>query len=182
MPLRISNLTITVTIGGKEIILDSDTIDRALDSNPQEKIDQLIEKGFSFKMRQGTSVRVNVGELVGWFEAKFDKSGEPNGTNYVNGFGDDVRGFVNQAANDASDSTVPTGPDLTALDGIEIELSDLYFNALKSGSAPLKLTFGFTIVFRLDQNFYNGLGLAPLNGIFTVDEVGFSLKYTNNTN
>jgi len=159
MGITINNLTVAITIGGNELILESDTL--GTDSgNLTDTMENRLAQGFSFKMQQGSVVSVSVGQLISWFQTNF--------AGKVDTLENEINGFV-------QDSTNTTDPAL--VDGIILELRDLYFNATKNPS--LELDFGFNIKLVLDETFYNELGLDAITDIISVNSVGFSLAYSN---
>lgn len=164
MATEIKYLSIDITLGGYELVLETDdtkTIAELPDSGDiKDKINEALGKGVSFRMKRGEVITVTVKEFIDWASAKIDATLNTKLTNFF------------QKATASNGST---------LDAIIIDVWNVAITLNKPGNT-LNLDFEFFIRVNLDNAFYTGIfGSDPkITDIIKINSVGFGMRYSNN--
>jgi hypothetical protein len=160
MGTRINYLSISVKIGGYDLILESDRsrtlaeLGAAADET-KDALKTRLKEGISFQMEKDKIISINVGEFIRW-------AGDT-----LNGIDDTIK----QKLEDFFKSTAGA-----ALDGIIIDLWDL--------SISTALSFSFCVKVTLTDAFYKAIlgdSAETIGKIIKLNSIGFGMSYERDT-
>lgn len=166
MPTNINFLSIALKVGGKDLVLESNSFGAAANdttANLKTSITTALAAGIDLKQQKGSILSVNVGDFVTWVETT------------LSGDGANLKTDLNTFLNNVKD------PSKGALNGMTIDLWDLAISAKKPSGATVQFSFTFSLRLDLNPTFYSGLlgadVAAKIGSILTIQSIGFGMTY-----